>query len=108
MYIATPDRTKNINWLGEAPVEALAAQIAAAHGPSGPNDEYVFRLAAAMRQVRPPNYGNLPVRYNMCRCEIRLMPLSASTISAPQSSFTWVCSVNSMLEAHAGGTLLLM
>ena len=57
VYIATPDRTKNINWLGEAPVEALAAQIAAAHGPSGPNNEYVFRLAAAMRQVRPPSMG---------------------------------------------------
>ncbi len=59
MYIATPDRTKNINWLGEAPVETLAAQIAAARGPSGSNDEYVFRLAAAMRQVRPLSMGPL-------------------------------------------------
>ncbi len=54
VYIATPNRAKNANWLGEAPLTVVAAQIAAARGPSGPNDEYLFRLADAMREARPP------------------------------------------------------
>jgi cation transport regulator ChaC len=44
-------RTKNVNWLGAAPLEELAHQIAHAHGPSGPNSEYLYRLADTMRKV---------------------------------------------------------
>lgn len=51
VYIATPDRRKNVNWLGEAPLEDLARQIAHAHGPSGPNSEYLFRLAETTRKM---------------------------------------------------------
>ena len=51
LYIASEDRARNENWLGPAPLEELAAQIATAHGPSGPNCEYVFRLADALREV---------------------------------------------------------
>ena len=51
MYIASQDRTRNTNYLGPATVEELAAQIASAHGPSGPNAEYLYRLAEAMVQV---------------------------------------------------------
>ena len=47
-YIATPS---NKNWLGPASQEAIARQIATSYGPSGPNDEYLLRLAAAMREV---------------------------------------------------------
>lgn len=43
-YIATSDPA-NLNWLGPASVEDVAAQIAAAEGPSGPNREYLFNLA---------------------------------------------------------------
>lgn len=42
-YIATPE---NRNWLGPAPVESIARQVARAAGPSGHNREYVERLYA--------------------------------------------------------------
>ena len=41
----------NANWLGQASREAIAQQVARAVGPSGPNREYVYRLAAALREV---------------------------------------------------------
>ncbi|MDH5673127.1 MAG: gamma-glutamylcyclotransferase [Myxococcales bacterium] len=47
-YIATED---NENYLGPAPLEAIAAQVLGAQGPSGPNIEYVLRLAEAMRDI---------------------------------------------------------
>lgn len=52
MYIATPDRNKNVNWLGEASVSDMAVQIANAHGPSGPNDAYLFHIADDMRKMQ--------------------------------------------------------
>jgi len=48
VYVAT---AANPNWLGPAPLEAIAAQVASAQGPSGPNAEYVLRLAAALREL---------------------------------------------------------
>ncbi len=48
VYIATPD---NANYLGPAPPAAIARQVRASTGPSGPNDEYVLRLAEALREI---------------------------------------------------------
>src|SRR5262249_17065466 len=48
VYVATHE---NPEYLGPAPLESLAAQIRGAHGPSGPNPEYVLRLAAALRAM---------------------------------------------------------
>jgi glutathione-specific gamma-glutamylcyclotransferase len=45
VYLATPD---NPDWLGEAPLEQIAEQVLRSVGPSGPNVEYVLRLAEAL------------------------------------------------------------
>ena len=48
VYIATPD---NKNYLGPAATWAIAQQVMAARGPSGPNLEYVLKLAEALRAM---------------------------------------------------------
>lgn len=48
VYIATPD---NPNYLGPAAAEAIARQVLGSRGPSGSNDEYVLRLAEALREI---------------------------------------------------------
>ena len=51
MYIGSEDVQSNVNYLGPAPVEEVAATIATAHGPSGPNYVYLLQLAEALRQI---------------------------------------------------------
>jgi gamma-glutamylcyclotransferase, plant len=51
VYIASADRQANANYLGPAPLDAMARRIAVAEGPSGPNRDYLYRLALAMRQA---------------------------------------------------------
>lgn len=48
IYVATPD---NPSWAGPAPLSAIAAQVRMAHGPSGPNVDYVLRLAETLREM---------------------------------------------------------
>jgi len=48
VYIAGPG---NSHYLGAAPIEAIANQIATASGPSGANPEYVFELADRLRAM---------------------------------------------------------
>ncbi len=48
VYIATED---NAAWLGPASASDIAAHIAASRGPSGPNDEYLLKLAHALREL---------------------------------------------------------
>ena len=48
VYVADEN---NPAFLGAAPLEQLARQIAASHGPSGSNRDYVLQLAAALREL---------------------------------------------------------
>lgn len=47
-YIAAPC---NPAFLGDAPLDAIASHIAACHGPSGSNRDYLLQLAAALREL---------------------------------------------------------
>ncbi|XP_067619987.1 putative glutathione-specific gamma-glutamylcyclotransferase 2 [Eurosta solidaginis] len=51
MYIATPDNTSYAGNIWQIP--KIAQQIFTAAGPSGPNREYLFSLANAMRALFP-------------------------------------------------------
>ncbi|RVX22630.1 Gamma-glutamylcyclotransferase 2-3 [Vitis vinifera] len=51
VYIASPDKKLNRNYLGPASVEEIAKQIIHAEGPSGPNREYLFQLEQALLQM---------------------------------------------------------
>ncbi len=48
IYVATPG---NRNFLGPAELPEIAEQVRRACGPSGPNQEYVLRLAEALRAM---------------------------------------------------------
>lgn len=48
IYLATSD---NAAFLGDAPLDDIAYQIAAAHGPSGPNRDYLLHLADALEAL---------------------------------------------------------
>lgn len=48
MYLATED---NPNYVGPAPLPEIAARVRRCVGPSGPNVEYVLRLAEALRAM---------------------------------------------------------
>lgn len=48
VYIGAPS---NFAYLGDAPLPDIAAQIYRCIGPSGPNAEYLFRLATALRDL---------------------------------------------------------
>ncbi|MCA9656503.1 MAG: gamma-glutamylcyclotransferase [Myxococcales bacterium] len=48
MYLATED---NPNYAGPASLDEIAARVRRCRGPSGPNVEYVLRLAEALRAL---------------------------------------------------------
>ena len=52
IYLAGPD---NPRWLGPAPVEDIARTIDTSRGPSGPNDAYLLRLEAWLREIGRPD-----------------------------------------------------
>ncbi|MGQ7247832.1 gamma-glutamylcyclotransferase [Halomonas sp. V046] len=52
VYIAAAD---NPAYLGDASLTRIAAQIAEAHGPSGPNSDYLLHLDQALRDLGGPD-----------------------------------------------------
>lgn len=48
VYVAPVD---NFAYLGEAPIEAIAAHVRRCSGPSGRNRDYVIELARALREL---------------------------------------------------------
>lgn len=48
VYVAGP---RNASYLGPASLDAIAAQVGRAVGPSGPNPDYVFQLARSLREL---------------------------------------------------------
>ncbi|XP_011006655.1 PREDICTED: cation transport regulator-like protein 2 [Populus euphratica] len=48
VFTSTPDKLSNKYYLGPAPLEEMARQIATAHGPCGNNRDYLFSLERAM------------------------------------------------------------
>lgn len=51
-YVAAPG---NPNYLGPAPLDEMLAQMRAARGKSGPNREYVLRLAESLQALDAPD-----------------------------------------------------
>ncbi|MFS7928270.1 putative glutathione-specific gamma-glutamylcyclotransferase, gamma-glutamyl cyclotransferase [Helianthus anomalus] len=51
VFTSTPDKESNKYYLGPAPLEDMASQIATAFGPCGNNRDYVFLLEKAMFDI---------------------------------------------------------
>ncbi|CAH8272310.1 unnamed protein product [Arabidopsis lyrata] len=51
VFTSTPDKVSNKYYLGPAPLEEMARQIATATGPCGNNREYLFKLEKAMYDI---------------------------------------------------------
>ncbi|XP_039145444.1 gamma-glutamylcyclotransferase 2-3 isoform X2 [Dioscorea cayenensis subsp. rotundata] len=51
VYIASPDKMINVNYLGPASLGEIAKQIIHAEGPSGPNRDYLFHLEDALIEL---------------------------------------------------------
>ena len=90
----------NANWLGRASPEAVAQQVARAVGPSGPNWEYVYRLAAALREVR------VPAGTRGGDCKLRPVAVLPAGARAHASKAFWGCWCGKcgMPGAHGRGT----
>ncbi|KAJ6572776.1 ChaC-like protein [Mycena vulgaris] len=51
-------RKDNPSFIGSEPLPTLAHRIWVSAGPSGPNKEYLFKLAAAVRELSPDSYDS--------------------------------------------------
>jgi len=57
VFISTPNESINKYYLGPAPLQEMARQIAKAAGPCGNNRDYVFKLEQAMNSIGHADQG---------------------------------------------------
>lgn len=57
VFISTPNKSINKYYLGPAPLQEMARQIAKAAGPCGNNREYLFKLEQAMANIGHADQG---------------------------------------------------
>lgn len=51
VFVSTPDPVGNKYYLGPAPLEDMARQIATANGPNGNNRDYLFSMEKALSNI---------------------------------------------------------
>lgn len=80
--------SNNEQWLGPAPLDEISQQIATAVGPSGKNIDYLFNLAASLRElnVTDPHIFELERRVKLSISSPTLRSLSFERIELPPAS----------------------
>ncbi|KDQ51333.1 hypothetical protein JAAARDRAFT_41179 [Jaapia argillacea MUCL 33604] len=68
-------RNDNPSFIGSEPIDHLAERIWHSIGPSGPNKEYVYHLATAVRELSPDSYDS-----HLFALEARLKELDATRL----------------------------
>ncbi|XP_042433679.1 gamma-glutamylcyclotransferase 2-2-like [Zingiber officinale] len=83
VFISTPDKEANRYYLGPAPLQDMARQIATASGPCGNNRDYLFLLEKAMLEI-----GHEDARVIELANEVRkvLAKLKEKKITSPRIS----------------------
>ncbi|KAG6477392.1 hypothetical protein ZIOFF_066647 [Zingiber officinale] len=92
VFISTPDKEANRYYLGPAPLQDMARQIATASGPCGNNRDYLFLLEKAMLEIvgniERINAGHEDARVIELANEVRkvLAKLKEKKITSPRIS----------------------
>ncbi|XP_010454971.1 PREDICTED: gamma-glutamylcyclotransferase 2-1-like [Camelina sativa] len=97
VFTSTPDKVSNKYYLGPAPLEEMARQIATATGPCGNNREYLFKLEKALYDIEHAEEYVIELA-NEVRKQLDL-PEEVKTLLKPVVSRVLVKS-----QAHASST----
>ncbi|TFK48052.1 ChaC-like protein [Heliocybe sulcata] len=71
-------KSDNPSFIGSEPIEELSQHIWRSVGPSGPNKDYVYRLANAVRSLAPESHDS-----HLFALETRLKELDAERLGKP-------------------------